>query len=66
MLYAVADLKRYSTIVVDPPWKIDNSTKDKLENETPHFGNTLLYAVADLKKYDLIVIDPTCARTWEK
>ena len=22
MLYAVADLKRYSTIVVDPPWKI--------------------------------------------
>ena len=40
---------------------IDNSTKDKLENETPHFGNTLLYAVADLKKYDLIVIDPA----WE-
>lgn len=39
----------------------DNSTKDKLENETPHFGNTLLYAVADLKKYDLIVIDPA----WE-
>lgn len=24
---------------------IDNSTKDKLENETPHFGNTLLGAV---------------------
>lgn len=24
---------------------IDNSTKDKLKNETPHFGNTLLYAV---------------------
>jgi len=23
---------------------IDNSTNDKLENETPHFGNTLLYA----------------------
>ena len=22
-----------------------NSTKDKLENETPHFGNTLLGAV---------------------
>ena len=21
-----------------------NSTKDKLKNETPHFGNTLLYA----------------------
>lgn len=40
---------------------IDNSTKDKLENETPYFGNTLLYAVADLKKYDLIVIDPA----WE-
>ena len=40
---------------------IDNSTKDKLEHETPHFGNTLLYAVADLKKYDLIVIDPA----WE-
>lgn len=38
-----------------------NSTKDKLEHETPHFGNTLLYAVADLKKYDLIVIDPA----WE-
>ena len=26
---------------------IDNSTKDKLENESPHFGNTLLYAVID-------------------
>jgi len=25
---------------------IDNSTKDKLENETPHFGNTLLCAGA--------------------
>ena len=25
---------------------IDNSTKDKLENETPHFGNTLLPAGA--------------------
>ena len=25
---------------------IDNSTKDKLENEPPHFGNTLLAAVA--------------------
>jgi len=37
------------------------STEDKLEHETPHFGNTLLYAVADLKKYDLIVIDPA----WE-
>lgn len=24
---------------------IDNSTKDKLKNETPHFGNTLLPAV---------------------
>ena len=24
---------------------IDNSTKDKLDNETPHFGNTLLGAV---------------------
>ena len=24
---------------------IDNSTNDKLENETPHFGNTLLGAV---------------------
>ena len=23
-----------------------NSTKDKLENETPHFGNTMLWAVA--------------------
>ena len=22
-----------------------NSTKDKLENENPHFGNTVLYAV---------------------
>lgn len=37
---------------------IDNSTKDKLENETPHFGNTLLYAVADLKRYSTIVVDP--------
>ena len=26
---------------------IDNSTKDKLENENPHFGNTLLCAVID-------------------
>ena len=25
---------------------IDNSTKDKLKNETPHFGNTLLPAAA--------------------
>ena len=40
---------------------IDNSTKDKLENETPHFGNTLLYAVADLKRYSTIVIDPPWA-----
>ena len=53
---------------------IDNSTKDKLENETPHFGNTLLGAVptsevylmdciAGLKHYpdkyfDLAVVDP--------
>ena len=28
---------------------IDNSKKDKLEHETPHFGNTLLYAGAVLK-----------------
>ena len=35
-----------------------NSTNDKLENETPHFGNTLLYAVADLKRYSTIVVDP--------
>ena len=41
---------------------IDNSTKDKLENETPHFGNTLLYAVADLKRYSTIVVDPP----WEQ
>ena len=37
---------------------MNNSTKDKLENETPHFGNTLLYAVADLKRYSTIVVDP--------
>lgn len=53
---------------------IDKSTKDKLENETPHFGNTLLGAVptsevylmdciAGLKHYpdkyfDLAVVDP--------
>ncbi len=50
-----------------------NSTKDKLENETPHFGNTLLGAVpsevfnedciALMKRYpdkffDLAVVDP--------
>ena len=29
---------------------IDNSTKDKLENETPHFGNTLLGAVPFLNE----------------
>ncbi len=29
-----------------------NSTKDKLENETPHFGNTMLAAAADrLRKF---------------
>ena len=52
---------------------IDNSTKDKLENETPHFGNTLLGAVPSevfnedciqvMKRYpdkffDLAVVDP--------
>lgn len=52
---------------------IDNSTKDKLENETPHFGNTVLGAVPSvvynedckegLKRFpdnyfDLAVIDP--------
>ena len=50
-----------------------NSTKDKLKNETPHFGNTLLGAVpsevfnedciAVMKRYsnkffDLAVVDP--------
>jgi len=52
---------------------IDNSTKDKLENETPHFGNTLLGAVPSvvynedcvegLKRFsdnhfDLAIVDP--------
>ena len=52
---------------------IDNSTKDKLENETTHFGNTLLGAVPSevfnedcitvMKRYpdkffDLAVVDP--------
>jgi len=52
---------------------IDNSTKDKLENETPHFGNTVLGAVPSvvynedcvtaLKRYadnhfDLAIVDP--------
>ena len=52
---------------------IDNSTKDKLENETPHFGNTLLSAVPSvvynedcvegLKRFsdnyfDLAIVDP--------
>ena len=52
---------------------IDNSTNDKLENETPHFGNTLLGAVPSevfnedcitvMKRYpdkffDLAVVDP--------
>ena len=50
-----------------------NSTKDKLENETPHFGNTLLGAVPSvvynedcvdgLKRFpenyfDLAIVDP--------
>ena len=29
---------------------MNNSTKDKLENETPHFGNTLLGAVPFLNE----------------
>ena len=52
---------------------IDNSTKDKLENETPHFGNTLLGAVPSVvynedcveglkrfsdKYFDLAIVDP--------
>ena len=52
---------------------IDNSTKDKLENATPHFGNTLLGAVPSvvynedcvegLKRFsdnyfDLAIVDP--------
>lgn len=53
---------------------IDNSTKDKLENETPHFGNTLLGAVPSSEVYledcvkglkrfkdnhfDLAIVDP--------
>ena len=52
---------------------IDNSTKDKLENETPHFGNTLLGAVPSVvynedcvealkrfndKHFDLAIVDP--------
>ena len=52
---------------------IDNSTKDKLENETPHFGNTLLGAVPSvvynedcvegLKRFDdnyfdIAIVDP--------
>ena len=53
---------------------IDNSTKDKLEHETPHFGNTLLGAVSSSEVYledcvkglkrfsdnyfDLAVVDP--------
>ena len=52
---------------------IDNSTKDKLEHETPHFGNTLLGAVPSvvynedcvegLKRlsdnyFDLAIVDP--------
>ena len=52
---------------------IDNSTKDKLENATPHFGNTLLGAVPSVvynedcvealkrfndKHFDLAVVDP--------
>ena len=52
---------------------IDNSTKDKLKNETPHFGNTLLGAVPSvvynedcvegLKRFsdnyfDLAIVDP--------
>jgi len=52
---------------------IDKSTKDKLENETPHFGNTLLGAVPSvvynedcvegLKRFsdnyfDLAIVDP--------
>ena len=50
-----------------------NSTKDKLENETPHFGNTLLGAVPSVvynedcvqglkrfsdKYFDLAIVDP--------
>ena len=52
---------------------IDNSTKDKLEHETPHFGNTLLGAVPSvvynedcvegLKRFDdnyfdIAIVDP--------
>ncbi len=50
-----------------------NSTKDKLENETPHFGNTLLGAVPsvvynedcvealkrfDNNYFDIAIVDP--------
>ena len=38
---------------------IDNSTKDKLENETPHFGNTLLGAVF-FKSIDYKIIINKC------
>lgn len=34
------------------------STEDKLKDETPTFGNTLLPAVVGLKRYSTIVIDP--------
>lgn len=52
---------------------IDNSTKDKLENENPHFGNTVLGAVPSVvynedcveglkrfpdKHFDLAIVDP--------
>ena len=52
---------------------IDNSTKDKLENATPHFGNTLLGAVPSVvynedcvegmkrfsdNHFDLAIVDP--------
>ena len=52
---------------------IDNSTKDKLENEPQHFGNTLLGAVPSVvynedcvegmkrfsdKHFDLAIVDP--------